>query len=301
MELSAHQNVRLLLHSCLISNNSRSFIVGIFHDKFSALTVKRFLVHIALIFLVLFLVLYVTMCGVKSYTNHGQQLVLPDYIDKSIDFAIDDAKNSGHGFEVIVNDSIHRLGIPGGQILNQNPKPNSKVKESRKIYVTIAKYAAELFKSEYLGTLYGEDFNMKSKELRNVDIFTEVVDRQYDRGQPGMILKAYYKGRPVIDSLTRRTIEGINIKKGETIKVVLSKNDGGQSELPNLVCKQISIARFLLKSSRLNINIAQDADVVNLSEAYIYKQEPSIEDMSYITMGETVVVYASKEKPSDCP
>jgi len=241
------------------------------------------------------------MCGVKSYTNHGQQLVLPDYIDKSIDYAKEDAKRSGYDFEVIVNDSIHRLGIPGGQILNQNPKPNSMVKESRKIYVTIAKYAPELFKSEYLGTLYGEDFNMKSMELRNVDIFTEVVDREYDRGQPGMILKAYYKGRPVIDSLTRRTIEGINIKKGETIKVVLSKNEGGQSQLPDLVCKQISAASFLLNSLRLKVNIAQDPDVVELSEAYIYKQEPSIEDMLYITMGETIVVYASKEKPSGCP
>ena len=242
-----------------------------------------------------------TMCGVKSYTNHGQQLVLPNYIDQDIQYAKEDAERSGNNFEVIVNDSIHRLGIPGGQILNQNPKPNSKVKENRKIYVTIAKYAPELFKSDYLGTLYGMAFNMKSKELRNVDIFTEVVDRVYDRGEPGMILKAYYKDKPIIDTLSKKTIMGINIKKGETLQVVLSKDDGGKSELPNLVCDQISAASFLLKSLRLKINIAQDADVVNLSDAYIYKQEPTIEDMSYITMGETVVVYVSKEKPSGCP
>jgi len=237
------------------------------------------------------------MCGLKTYTNHGQKLELPNYIDKQVDYAFEDAKD--RGFEIIINDSIHKVGIKGGQILIQNPKPLSFVKENRKVYVTISKYIPDNFKSEYLGRIYGSPFYMKEKELRRQDIYSNIIDRKHDRGEPDMILGAFYKGKSLLTA-NNETVRNINIPKGETIDFVLSTNEGGETSLPDLVCSTVSAAKFILDLSKLNINIIEDGDISNLADAFIIKQDPSLNDMINIPMGETITVYVAKEKPADC-
>jgi len=238
-----------------------------------------------------------TMCGLKTYTNHGQKLELPNYIDKHISFASKDAIEKG--FEVIINDSIHKVGIKGGQILIQNPKPLSFVKENRKVYVTTSKYIPDNFKSEYLGRIYGSPFYMKEKELRRQDIYSNIIDRQHDRGEPDMILGAFYKGKSLLTA-NNETVKNINIPKGETLDFILSTNEGGETGLPDLVCSTVSAARFILDLSKLNINIIEDDHITDLDNAYIIRQDPSLNDMINIPMGETITVYVSKDKPLNC-
>lgn len=261
------------------------------------MTLKRFLIHLALMILFFTIVLYGTMCSLKQYTNHGQKLELPSYIDKHIDYAQNDADD--RGFQIVINDSIHKVGIPGGQILIQNPKPNSFVKEDRKVYVTTSKYVPDNFKSEYLGRIYGSPFYMKERELRRQDIYSNIVDRKYDRGEPDMILEAYYKGKPLL-SPNNKTIDNINIPKGETIDFIISTNEGGETQLPDLVCQTISAAKWQIDLSNLKINIVEEGVISDINNAYIVRQEPSLNDMINIPMGETIVVYISQEKPSTC-
>lgn len=238
------------------------------------------------------------MCGLKSYTNHGQKLELPNYIDTHVDKARTDADS--RGFEIVINDSIHKVGIKGGQILIQNPKPFSHVKENRKVYVTTSKYIPDNFKSEYLGRLYGAPFYMKEKELRRQDIYSNIIGREHDRGQPDMILGVFYKGKPLLTP-NNEPVKNINIPKGETLDFILSTNEGGETELPDLLCSTVSAARFILDLSKLNINIIEEGEVFNLAEAIIVRQDPSLNDMINIPMGETITVYVSKDKPSNCP
>lgn len=238
------------------------------------------------------------MCSLGVYTKHGQKLELPNYIDKHVSYAADDAKE--RGFQIVINDSIHKVGIKGGQILIQNPKPLSFVKENRKVYVTTSKYIPDNFKSEYLGRIYGSPFYMKEKELRRQDIYSNIIDRQHDRGEPDMILGAFYKGKSLLTS-NNETVKNVNIPKGETIDFILSTNQGGETSLPDLACSTVSGARFILSRSKLNINIIEEGDIDNLDEAYIVRQDPSLSDMINIPMGETITVYVSKNKPSGCP
>lgn len=238
------------------------------------------------------------MCSLGVYTNHGQKLELPNYIGKHIDFVDEDATD--RGFQIVINDSIHRVGVKGGQILIQNPKPLSFVKENRKVYVTTSKYIPDNFKSEYLGQIYGWPFYMKEKELRGQDIYSNIIDRQHDRGEPDMILGAFYKGKSLLTS-NNETVKNINIPKGETIDFILSTNQGGETSLPDLMCSTVSGARFILSRSKLNINIIEEGEIDVLAESYIVRQDPSLNDMINIPMGETITVYVSKTKPSGCP
>ncbi len=238
------------------------------------------------------------MCSLGTYTNHGQKLELPNYIDSHVSFAKKDAND--RGFQIIVNDSIHKVGVKGGQILIQNPKPLSFVKENRKVYVTTSKYIPDNFKSEYLGRIYGSPFYMKEKELRRQDIYSNIIDRQHDRGEPDMILGAFYKGKSLLTG-NNETVKNINIPKGETIDFILSTNQGGETSLPDLTCSQVSGARFILSRSKLNINIIEEGEIDNLADSYIIRQDPSLNDMINIPMGETITVYVSSTKPTGCP
>lgn len=238
------------------------------------------------------------MCSLGVYTNHGQKLELPNYIDKHVSFAKKDANDKG--FQILVNDSIHKVGVKGGQILIQNPKPLSFVKENRKVYVTTSKYIPDNFKSEYLGRIYGSPFYMKEKDLRRQDIYSNIIDRQHDRGEPDMILGAFYKGKSLL-TVNNETVKNINIPKGETIDFILSTNQGGETSLPDLTCQTVSGARFILSRSKLNINIIEEGEIDDLSDSYIIRQDPSLNDMINIPMGETITVYVSKTKPAICP
>lgn len=258
------------------------------------MTKQRFLIHLLLIALFFALVLFLTMQWLKSYTNHGQKLVLPNYIGKSVDEAKNDADDKT--FEIIVNDSIHRVGQPGGLILNQNPKGGSIVKENRKIYVMVTKHQADIILSEHLtANLYGQDFHMIRSRLENQEFKTEIKDTRYDRGAPNHILEVWYDGKNITDK------KGIKIEKGSTISFVLSKNEDGEIEVPDLVCKTLEEATLLLDFSKLSVGeIIPYEEIQDQNSAFIYKQAPSSGEGKRITMGSSIKLYISKDRPQAC-
>jgi len=199
-------------------------------------------------------------------------------------------------FEIIVNDSIHKVGKAGGLILNQNPKGGSIVKENRKIYVTVTKHKADVVLSDHVtAELYGQDFHMIKSRLENQEFKTEIKSTRYDRGEPNHILEVWYDGRNITDK------KGIEINKGDKISFVLSKNDDGELEIPDLVCQTLDEATLRLDFSRLSVGeIVSLGDIEDESGAYIYRQEPSAGEGKRITMGSSIKLFISKDKHESC-
>ncbi|MDA9774358.1 PASTA domain-containing protein, partial [Saprospiraceae bacterium] len=172
----------------------------------------------------------------RLYTNHGQKLTLPDFNDMHINEAQKLAKEKS--FELIVNDSTQIVGKPGGMIINQNPKGDSKVKENRKVYVTTTKYLADKIRLSSLPELYGRDFEQKMKELSHMKINARIKDYKFDAAEPDHILEVYYKGDLIVDSEGRA--ENVRIDKGGTLDFVLSKTSGLAISIPDLQCKTLA-------------------------------------------------------------
>ena len=99
------------------------------------MTRKQFFIQIALMAGFVALVIFITMWWLKIYTNHGQQLELPEYVEWNIKDAKADAEKNS--FDIVVNDSAHIVGKAGGMIIDQNPNAGAMVKENRKIYLTL--------------------------------------------------------------------------------------------------------------------------------------------------------------------
>ena len=229
----------------------------------------RNIAYIALATIGLFIALVFFL---RFYTNHGQKLSLPDYVGMNIEEARKMAAEND--FELIADDSVHIVGKPGGEILSQNPDPESPVKEGRKVYVSITKYNPDVFLSARLPQLYGQRFDLKAKELETLfKLNCNIIAYSYDPGPRDHILEVQYKGKPIENAKGKN--KRVEIAKGEQLDFVLSKRDGGRVEVPDLMCKQLEAAKFLCQAARLGIGeIVENGEITDLSTAYVYDQVP---------------------------
>lgn len=264
---------------------------------FKFLTSKSFfknLFFIGLFFVVIFLVV---LLWLRMYTNHGQKLVLPDFVEMSLADASKIAEEET--FQIIVNDSVHHIGRPGGLVIDQNPKSGSKVKENRKIYVTTTKYIADQMKVSGLPTLYGRDYERKSKELSFMDFNSVVKDYVYDPGEPNHILEVYYKGKRIVSKEGRES--EVEIEKGGTLEFILSKRYGGEMGIPNVVCMDYESAYFLIENLKLKVGKIEDSgNISNQSTAYVISQFPAYDPEGLIKIGDEIELKISQDKPENC-
>ena len=263
---------------------------------FSFLMSKTFFKHLALIILFYILVATGVLLWLNAYTNHGQKLTLPDYKGVHVEKAMADAGK--RHFKVIIDDSTFIVGKPGGIIVNQNPKAGAKVKENRKIYVTVTKYNPDKIKIENLPSLYGRSYEVKKRELAQLDINTKIKGYEYDKGEPNYILKVYYKGKEIISREGKA--KGVEIEKGGTLEFILSRKTGGITNLPDLKCKSIEEAIFLIESRRLKTGkiIKNGQEVAGIPQGYIVGQSPA--PTGELPMDTEVNLFVSDSIPPGC-
>ncbi len=266
-----------------------------FKELISFIFSKTFLKHFSLIIAFYTIIVIILLFWLRYYTNHGQKLTLPDYNGMHIEKAIIDAEN--HHFKIIIDDSTHIVGKPGGLIISQNPKPGSKVKENRKIYVNITKYNPDKITVADLPSLYGRNFETKKRELSILKLKSKVIGYEYDKGEPNYILKVLYKGTPIVTKEGKKN--DIEIDKGSTLEFILSRKSGGIIDLPNLRCMTAEQAIFLIESRNLKLGaIRKNGQVINTPTGYVIKQTPA--PVNKIPMGSNIDLELSDELPDDC-
>lgn len=234
----------------------------------------------------------------RFYTNHGQKLILPDFTGMNLQEAKNLAEDSD--FQLIVDDSVHIVGKPGGEILTQNPKPESPVKEGRKVYLSVTKYNADVFMSARLPQLYGQRYDLKAKELETLfKLKCNIKAYAYDPGPKDHILEVQHNGKPIENAKGKN--KRVEIAKGDQLDFILSKREGGRVEVPDLICKQLEAAKFLCQAARLGIGeIVETGDITDLSNAYVYDQIPK-PGGEKVDMGSAVQIFISQNKPETCP
>lgn len=261
------------------------------------LTSKAFLKQLLYIFLFLALVLFVVLMWLKFYTNHGQKIPLPNYVGQSLTEAVADADEKT--FQIIVNDSIHIVGKPGGEILDQNPRPGAEVKEDRKIYVRTTKYNSDQYPLSKLPQLYGNDFDQKKRELKFQEINAVIKDYKYDPAEPNHILEVYYKGEKIVSSTVFK--KSVMIEKGGTLEMVLSSRGGGTADLPDLTCYMYGEVAFYLEKLKLDIGqINKLGTITNIDSAYVVSQDPPYAPSVSIDHGSAIGLSIQQAKPNVC-
>ncbi len=232
----------------------------------------------------------------RCYTHHGESVQVDDFTGMKMKDAKKKGKSKDFNFEVI--DSSWAAGQPGGIILNQNPKPLSRVKEGRKIYLTVTTWNAEMVELPLFSN-YSYDFDRYKARLKRWDIEVKEKERVYDRRQAANTIKHFfYNGEKVTETEVK---QGFRVPRGSKLEFVITERQSRNMLIPDLVCMTYDAADFLVGSSNLNIGkVTEDESVTDINSAYVYRQEPEYDPDRTIQMGGLVNVWLTQFPPEGC-
>lgn len=225
-------------------------------------TLKGLLIHIILaIVIITGSVIFFFYSYLPSYTNHGESVTVPNlegiHMDELDDFLIK------RNLRYEVNDSSYSEEFAPLTILKQYPKPGSRVKESRKIFVSVNRVNPPTVPVPELveRSLRNAEAVLKSNELKRGTI-------TYRPSQfLNLVLEMSKEGKPLE--------VGDRIEKGSTIDLVVGDGCSDCSfDTPNLMGNDFEIARLIIIGSNLEIGLITVEGDTTGQETVIVRQEP---------------------------
>ena len=229
------------------------------------------------------------------FTNHGESVQVDDFTGIHLSDAQRKGTNKGFRFEVI--DSAWVEGKPSGLIINQIPKPLSRVKEGRRIYVTVTGEPKMVLLPQLSESSY--NFNEYSRRIRlRHGITSTIKERIFSREAENSIKYLLHDSKKITENDIKK---GYKIQEGSSLQFVITERRTSQMNIPNLVCLEFDEADFLASTHNLNIGqIFEDASVIERDKAYVYKQEPAFSKGSFIRMGSQINIWLTQDLPRDC-
>ena len=239
-------------------------------------------------------VLYVVLALVlRLFTHHGSSLQIQDFTGMQV--AIAQEKARAGKLELVVTDSIFSVDETPGIVLTQYPKPFSRIKKNRSVYVTVnSSSPPPVILPSLVGTY---DYGQYTRKLQRLGIKYRLIEKRFDaKLEENTILFVYFNGKEVSDEELR---QGFKIPKGSTVDFIVSERKSNLVSIPDLRCKTYNQAVFVLNSMGLDIGQIL-GDVADYNYAYVYKQDPSPTEALTASLGTRVNLYLSDTLPDDC-
>ena len=183
-----------------------------------------------------------------AYTRQNQNRIMVDIKNRNIDDALKILKSENYRYEV--SDTLYTNKFQLGTIVDQYPKPNTRVKSGRTVRLKISQPE----KSVAIPNLIGQSRRSAELELNQMGLLIDTVYTEYNPEYPnGTIAWQYPKA-------------GDRRKKGMGIQITVSKGmPPNFFQVPNLIGLSINQAKDLIFKSRLKvgkISYHQDQDLV---------------------------------------
>lgn len=178
-------------------------------------SIKDFLLHLGVLIgssaLIVIIVFYMWL---PITTNHGETITVPDIKGMTVDELEEFLNKRDLRYEV-TKDSSYSPEEPPLAVLRQVPTPNTKVKENRKIYVTLNAESPPLVKCPKL-----IDLSLKAAQmvLKSYDLKLGDIKTVPDPIAWGTVHEARLNGRTLY--------EGERIEKGSVIDLVVGDGYG---------------------------------------------------------------------------
>ena len=186
--------------------------------------------------------------AMPTYTRQNQNRIMIDIKNRNLDNAIKILKSENYKYEI--SDTLYTNKFKLGTIVDQYPKPNTRVKSGRTVRLKIAQPE----KSVAIPNLIGQSRRSAELELNQMGLLIDTVYTEYNPEYPnGTIAWQYPKA-------------GDRRKKGMGIQITVSKGmPPNFFQVPNLIGLSINQAKDLIFKSRLKvgkISYHQDQDLV---------------------------------------
>lgn len=243
---------------------------------------KQFALHFSIAAVIVIIISWLLLKFLDVYTLHGETVTVPDLKGRQIAELEELLEDKALKYEVV--DSLYDLKIPKGAILDQNPNPNSLVKENRTIYLTVNAILPPQIKMPNLvdltlrqATAMLEMYGLKTGRLKYVpDIATNAVISQEFKG--------------------RKISPGETISKGSVVDLVLGQGEGGEIlTVPFLINMSVSEAVSVLNAMNLSVSVIPDKTVSDTALAKVYRQNPTYSSGTGINMGSSVDIFTTQD------
>ncbi len=243
---------------------------------------------VAIILVVLFIFLFFN--SLDWVTHHDENVKVPPVIGKKIEVATQLLE--AQGFEVQVQDSVYIDTAVKASVIRQSPEADAIVKKNRTIYLTINRAVAPLVDMPDL-----RGFSFQSAEMYLKSVGLKLGDTSY---RPDIARNSVLEQRFNNQTL----LPGTKIGMGSPVTLVLGDGIGNAlMNVPDLTGMTLADARDYLSSLNLGIGaIVPDANVQDQNNAYVYRQNPSVQATSggrknKIHPGQSLDVYLSVQQP----
>lgn len=246
-------------------------------------SLKKISIHLAIItgVVIVFSLIFLNVF-LPSYTNHGQTVTVPDL--EGFEYAELESYLSSRDLHLEVSsDSGFIADSKPLSVIKQTPKPGSKVKQGRKIYVSLNAENAPLIK---IPNLVNSQLKNAQEILANIGLVRGEIVYVPDIGL-NVVLEQKYRGRNIP--------EGFEIAKGSQIDLVVGDGLGNQNlEVPRLVGMDEIDAEFLIIGSGLRIGRINYVWTDTIPKGVILQQMPPFG--AEVKTGEAIDLWISEIK-----
>ncbi|MDA3779779.1 MAG: PASTA domain-containing protein [Bacteroidales bacterium] len=240
---------------------------------------KVFLRHLIFSVIAGFILIFVIFLWVRIYTNHGKTIPVPDFKGLTEKNMYNVAKE--HNLRLEVSDSIFIEEMPRGVVVEQNPKPDFKVKKNRRIFIILNSIVPGKVR---MPDVVGVSLRQAKEKLMSMNI---------------LIGKLIYVPDIAVNSVLKQQINGVDINfdtlipKGTKIDLVLGKGLSNKTtQMPDLFAYTYIEAKDMIIGSALNSGaIIFDESVVNADDsasAKVWRQYPAYVVDRRIQLGSSV-------------
>lgn len=215
-------------------------------------------------------------------TNHGEAITVPDLKKKSVEDLDDFLGDRDLRYEV---DCTFVTNVPPLTIISQYPLPGSKVKEGRKIYVTVVSRTAPLIKMPKLTDMTHRSAQML---LKSVGLEEGNISYVPDMAQ-NAVLRQLYNGKEILP--------GQPIAKGTKIDLELGEGLGtAQFEAPSVIGMPLDEAKIAIVGAGLKVGQVMEVPAEEgQAPGSIVRQNP--DSGNKVRIGDVIDLWVTPQAP----
>ena len=221
----------------------------------------------------------------RIYSRHGKEYDMPQLVGLNISDL--DGVEGVDNIKLVVVDSIFVGNTPGGNILTQDPKADSKIKKGRKVYVTISSYNPE--KAEVPNLTGGLSLKQAISQLESVGLEGGYITFEESELGNNIVERQMHKGRDVRP--------GTVLEKGSRIDLIVGCQFNAKTNIPMVVGKTPREARKMLQSASLNVGLEHYEHPDDKNNSRVYDMQPN--KTAKVPFGTVIELWYRSESSTD--
>ena len=235
--------------------------------------------------ILLIMILFFFYIYLPSATNHGETITVPELIGISYEDLDEYVTQRNLRYE-IMEDSGYSERYDPLTILTQNPAPGSKVKENRKIYLSLN---AQVPPKVKMPNLINTDIQNAQDILISHGLKLGEVEL-VENIATNAVLAMKFEGEDIE--------AGTMVAKGSMIDLTIADGEGIQYfETPDFMGKTLDEVKFQITASRLKLDVINYIKLDSVPLNQVYKQLPPVGAM--IRSGDLVEIWINGDEPEE--